>query len=190
MHFCAIFSIQPRFRHGHGHSESVKRKSSRHHAAPILPYINGSFCWTFRRLLRHTAGEKCWLKTTRHLKESSMTADWNLRKWWRRTAQRSTEIYRKAEREQHKGRRKTSACRAKIYAAWWPARTERQQTPDGTGMHGMPDGKRLTGDIKEERPSVTGKPPLYITLNCDCPILINKTIYGKTKSCKSKLKRQ
>lgn len=37
----------------------------------------------------------------------------------------------------------------------------------------MPDGKRLTGDIKEERPSVTGKPPLYITLNCDCPILIN-----------------
>ena len=34
------------------------------------------------------------------------------------------------------------------------------------------DSKRLTGDIKEERPSVTGKPPLYITLNCDCPILI------------------
>ena len=204
MHFCAIFSTQPRFRHGHGHSESVKRKSSRQHAAPILPYINGSFCWTFRRLLRHTAGEKCWLKTTRHLKESSTTADWNLQKWWRRTAQRPTEIYRKIEEEQHDGQQKSterikensttaegiSLLQSKDICGMmtcpdWAATNSRRN-----GHARQTDGKRLTGDIKEERPSVTGKPPLYITLNCDCPILINKTIYGKTKSCKSKLKRQ
>lgn len=175
MHFCAIFSIQPRFRHGHGHSESVKRKSSRHHAAPILPYINGSFCWTFRRLLRHTAGEKCWLKTTRHLKESSMTADWNLQKGWRRTAWRQNKNICLQSKD---------ICGMKTS----PGRAATNSRRNGHAR--QTDSKRLTGDIKEERPSVTGKPPLYITLNCDCPILINKTIYGKTKSCKSKLKRQ
>lgn len=158
---------------------AILRASNVNHRGATLP----KFCRTSTTVfVEHSAGCCAIL-----LKKN---ADWNLHKWWRRKARRPTEIYRKNKGEKHDGRRKTSACRAKIYAAWWPARTERRQTPDGTGMHGMPDGKRLTGDIKEERPSVTGKPPLYITLNCDCPILINKTIYGKTKSCKSKLKRQ
>ena len=187
---------------------AILRASNVNHRGATLP----QFCHTSTAVfVEHSAGCCAIL-----LKKN---ADWKLQDIWRKAARRQTEIYRKIEEEQNnvqqksteKMKKKSTTVNRNLQKRW--RRTARRQkkniclqskdicvmmtSPDWAATNSrrngharQTDSKRLTGDIKEERPSVTGKPPLYITLNCDCPILINKTIYGKTKSCKSKLKRQ